>query len=95
MNGKNHGTFHCRLQGTRTTLWNCIPELWGAKVYEIDAEKIHVFDVPCKCCPPHSKVKIWGVDTGKALTGGGKDAGEEGRKMSNVPYLGFVSVQRA
>ena len=39
----------------------------GTKVDVVDAEQIHVFDMPRKCCPPHAKVQIWCVDSRQAF----------------------------
>lgn len=44
-----------------------VPELWGAEVDIVDAEQVHILDVPCERGPPHAEVEIGGVDTGNTL----------------------------
>lgn len=46
---------------------NAIPLLGGAKMEIIDRVKIHVLDVPCKRCFPHSKVEVRRVDSWQIL----------------------------
>lgn len=67
MSNLGERTSHGLLHSPSPPLWNRVPEFRGPKVYIIDAEQIHILDVPCKCSSPHSKVQIRSVDSRKAL----------------------------
>lgn len=46
---------------------DCIPELGSAEMNVVDAEQVHVLDMPGECRAPHAKVEIRGVDPGKTF----------------------------
>lgn len=58
-----YSTSHGGLESRCSTLGHGVPELGGAKVNVVDAEQIHVLNVPSEGCPPHAKVQIRCVDT--------------------------------
>jgi len=60
-------TSHCLLQSRGTGLRDGIPKFSSAKVNVIDAEEIHILDMPCKSRPPHAKVQIGGVYSWEAI----------------------------
>jgi len=60
-----HSLFH----SSRSSLRYCIPELWCTEMNVIDTEEIHIFDVPCKSSPPHSKVEVRSIHSWKTLVG--------------------------
>ncbi len=78
-------TFHRLLEGRGPGLRDRIPKLSRAKVNVIDAEEVHIFDMPCESRSPHAKIKIRGIHSRQAIRGTGKKAIEQRWKMSNIP----------
>ena len=80
----NQRAAHCRTKEMRTSdsglkgpgaaLRDGIPELGCAKVDVIDAEQVHIFDVPSKRRSPHAKVEVRGINAWQALRGGREEA---------------------
>ena len=68
-------TLHSLFQRRGTTLRNGIPELWGTKVDVVDAEQVHVFNMPSEGCTPHAEVEVWSVDARKTLVAGREQSG--------------------
>lgn len=66
-------TLHRCLESGSSCLGYRIPELGGAEMYVIDAEKVHVLDVPGKRSSPHPKVQVRQVHAGKAVDRGGQE----------------------
>lgn len=65
-------TFHSLLQSMRSRLRHSVPEFRRTEVNVIDAEQIHILDMPSECCTPHAEIEIGCVDARKALGGSRK-----------------------
>jgi hypothetical protein len=60
-------TPHGLLHGSRPSLGNGVPKFGSTKVDVIDAEQIHILDVPSKRGSPHPKVEVWCINTWQTL----------------------------
>ena len=82
-------TLHRFLQSDGSPLRNGIPELASAEVNVVDAEEVHVLDVPRECRSPHPEIQVRRVHAWQAI-GAGQDPRQKRRKVRNVPCFGLV-----
>ena len=81
----SHGALKLRCLGLR----DGVPELRGTEVNVVDAEEVHVLDVPRKRRSPHPKIQVRRVHAWQAI-GTGQDPRQQRWKVRNVPCFGLV-----
>ena len=82
-------TLHRFLQSDGSPLRDGVPELASAEVNVVDAEEVHVLDVPRKRRSPHPKIQVRRVHAWQAI-GTGQDPRQQRWKVRNVPCFGLV-----